>query len=143
MKKTVWVAMVVLVLSALLLAACGGGGDSTQIQRQDPPAEFANMTNPFEGDQAAAQEGQALYASNCASCHGDSGNGDGPAAGSLNPPPANLHQTVDQTNAQYQYWVISQGGSAAGLSSAMPAFQGALGEEDIWRIVTFIETNFQ
>lgn len=35
-------------------------------------------------------EGRALYAANCAQCHGAAGRGDGPWAGSYAPPPADL-----------------------------------------------------
>ena len=34
---------------------------------------------------------ETLYSHNCASCHGVTGHGDGVAAASLNPPPANFH----------------------------------------------------
>lgn len=34
--------------------------------------------------------GKELYAVNCSSCHGRTGNGDGPAAATMNPPPRNF-----------------------------------------------------
>ncbi|HEX8795824.1 MAG TPA: FTR1 family protein [Polyangiaceae bacterium] len=37
------------------------------------------------------KQGSALYAENCASCHGASGRGDGPAAAALKPRPADFH----------------------------------------------------
>jgi mono/diheme cytochrome c family protein len=39
----------------------------------------------------AAASGEALYAANCAACHGDTGRGDGPAAFLLYPKPRNFH----------------------------------------------------
>jgi mono/diheme cytochrome c family protein len=47
---------------------------------------------------------------------------------------------VKETTPAYLHWVIAEGGAAAGLSSAMPAFKGALSDEDIWRVVTHIQT---
>jgi mono/diheme cytochrome c family protein len=40
--------------------------------------------------QASSPSGAALYKRHCASCHGVSGHGDGPAAAALNPPPNDL-----------------------------------------------------
>lgn len=37
-----------------------------------------------------AQDGKALYAQNCAACHGPSGAGDGPMARAMARPPQNL-----------------------------------------------------
>lgn len=37
-----------------------------------------------------AQEGAALFAANCAQCHGTGGKGDGPWAVGMRPPPADL-----------------------------------------------------
>ncbi len=37
-------------------------------------------------------EGRVIYMKNCAQCHGATGKGDGPWAGSYDPPPADLTQ---------------------------------------------------
>ncbi len=37
------------------------------------------------------ENGKKLFKTNCASCHGDEGKGDGLAAAALNPPPRNFH----------------------------------------------------
>ncbi len=141
MKRTVWVAMIILVISAVLLSACGGGGGSAT-ERQDPPAEYAGIANPFEGDADAATQGQQLFTSNCASCHGNEAAGDGAAGASLDPKPANLQATAKETDPAYQHWVIAKGGTAAGLSPSMPAYEGILTDEDIWRIVTYLEGTY-
>jgi mono/diheme cytochrome c family protein len=44
-------------------------------------------TRPTE---VVAVEGRDLFLRYCASCHGDGGKGDGPAAAALQPPPADL-----------------------------------------------------
>jgi mono/diheme cytochrome c family protein len=144
MKKRSWV-LIVVVLSVLLLAACGGGGDSdndSDKQRQSPPADYAGVTNPFEGQADAAAQGKELFATNCATCHGDNAAGDGAAGQALDPKPANLQQTAKETDPTYTHWVISEGGAAAGLSSSMVAYKGILTDEQIWQIVTFLEETY-
>ena len=118
MKKSFWILLIALTLGALVLSACGGGGGGGATQRQDPPAEYASMTNPFEGQADAVAAGKDLFITNCASCHGDSAKGDGPAAAALDPAPANLQDTTSQTTPAYEHWVITKGGAAAGLTRA-------------------------
>lgn len=142
MRKTAWVSLLVLVLAAVVLSACGGGAAPAR-ERQSPPADYASLTNPFEGQADAASAGQALYTTNCASCHGDDAAGNGPAGASLDPKPANLQATAKETSPAYQHWVLSEGGAAAGMSASMPAFKGALSDEDIWKIVTYIDVTYK
>ncbi len=40
-------------------------------------------------------EGRALFAENCVQCHGTSGKGNGPWAGSFDPPPADLTRLTE------------------------------------------------
>jgi len=42
------------------------------------------------GSEPTASTGAVLYRQYCASCHGTTGHGDGPASGALTPPPTNL-----------------------------------------------------
>ena len=146
MRKTVLSAIGVLVIASVLLAACGGGGGGggggSSIQRQQPPAEYANAANPYEGSQDAVTNGKTLFETNCSACHGVEGKGDGAAASSMNPKPANLQTTAKDTTPQYVHWVVTVGGAGSGLNASMPGFKGVLPEEDIWRIATFLETTY-
>lgn len=79
--------------------------------------------------------GAALYAAQCASCHGVAGGGDGPLAASLEPKPIAF---TDGDRAQSRslmalYQVISQG--VAGTS--MASF-GQLSENERWDLAFFI-----
>lgn len=148
MKKTVWIAITILVLASMALAACGGGGGgssssgSSGLKRNPVPSDYASMKNPFEGNQDAVAAGKQVFTTNCETCHGADAKGDGPAGASLTPKPANLQLTVKETDAAYMHWVISEGGAAAGLSSAMPAFKAVLSDEDIWRVDTYLRTTY-
>ncbi|GJG89603.1 hypothetical protein tb265_47840 [Gemmatimonadetes bacterium T265] len=94
------------------------------------PNTLANtIRNPYEGDSAAAREGGALYQQmNCADCHGyDLKGGMGP-------------------NLRDRYW--RYGGSPAeiyktlweGRPQGMPAWGRALPPEQLWKLVTYIES---
>ena len=52
-----------------------------------PPVDIFAYENP---SQEIIETGKQLYSSNCASCHGENGAGDGPAGSTLNPPPRNF-----------------------------------------------------
>jgi mono/diheme cytochrome c family protein len=64
----------------------------------DIPFQTASVLPPVDVMQVAAptdemvQKGAALYRSNCSSCHGETGLGDGPAGVMLNPRPRNFHE---------------------------------------------------
>lgn len=89
-----------------------------------------------------AENGMVLYENNCASCHGKSGKGNGPAAVSLRPPPRNLtDQAYVQTlSDEYLYKVITDGGSSVGKSALMPAWGTMFNQEEIVDIISYIRT---
>jgi mono/diheme cytochrome c family protein len=52
-------------------------------------------------DTVADASGRDMYLRYCASCHGAEGRGDGPLAGSLAKPPADLTQLAKKNGGQY------------------------------------------
>jgi high-affinity iron transporter len=122
----------VLVLSAVLLAACGGGAEETAIAAV--PAEYAGATNPLGADAVAA--GAEVFKTNCESCHGPQGHGDGPAGAALDPAPKNLPEIAAQVGDDYLYWRVNAGKEG----TAMVAWKGILTDEQIWQTVAFIRT---
>jgi mono/diheme cytochrome c family protein len=68
--------------------------------------------------------GGALFRKNCVPCHGSSGDGKGPAAITLAPPPANFRQI--QPDADYIQIVLREGIPGTG----MPVWAGQLSESD-------------
>jgi mono/diheme cytochrome c family protein len=52
-------------------------------------------------DRSADASGRDTYLRYCASCHGPEGRGDGPLAGSLTPPPADLTQLAKKNGGDY------------------------------------------
>ena len=142
MKRSVLLVLSLLMVFSVLLAACGGGGQAggSTKTRSAVPAEFANKTNPHAGDASAAAAGKDLYQINCASCHGDTGKGDGPASASLEPKPYNLANAVVETSEGYLYYRIAEGGMMSPYNSSMPAWKAVLNEDQIWQVVTHMQT---
>jgi mono/diheme cytochrome c family protein len=133
----------------LLLVACGakseagapgpgmGPGDNGMMSHHHAavPVEYAGLTNPVPPDSASLERGANLYATNCASCHGDGGMGDGPAASALDPAPAPVALSSQMLADDYLFWRISEGGASLGTS--MPAWK-TLDEEDRWDIINYM-----
>lgn len=91
---------------------------------------------------ADIQEGKRLYRENCAPCHGESGKGDGLGARSLPVRPAD-HTDAGAMKSRSDAFlrdVIARGGSAMGLSSFMPAWQGVFKETEITDLVGYIRS---
>lgn len=132
----IWIA---LVLGTLLLAggACGRGGESAREQAAVPtrtgsaqpaaPTEAApapeGATRGEAGGAALIAKGRQMYEQRCVTCHGEEGNGKGPAGAGLQPPPRNFTDRAWQaaTSDERIHQVISYGGAAVGLSPIMPA----------------------
>ena len=106
----------------------------------DPPETFADLINPFAGDQGAALEGDILYQANCSSCHGFTGEGDGTASAGLEPKPQNLAERQSELSDAYLFWRISDGGLIEPFNSLMPGWRGLLSEEQIWQVITYLRT---
>ena len=86
--------------------------------------------------QGSAEAGQQPYQQQCASCHGNSGQGDGPAARAFNPPPASLLR--EELSAEHLFKVTRDGGMAHGLAPTMPAFNRSLNEQQIHDVVAYL-----
>lgn len=88
-------------------------------------------------DYPLISEGQKIFAQNCASCHGNSGLGDGPAGQALDPKPANFHESTRQlASSPFQYFnTIRLGVPGTG----MPPF-AALSDKEIWSLAFFVKS---
>jgi mono/diheme cytochrome c family protein len=98
----------------------------------------AVLLNPFAADLAAIDAGAQIYAGNCASCHGDGGRGDGPAAAQLQPPPADL--TTHLAPGKHSEGEIFRWIRDGVPGSAMPAFGEIISEENRWRLISYLRT---
>jgi len=98
-----------------------------------------------------AAKGKVLFETNCASCHGTSGKGDGPVGAALQPPPR------DFTKAEFKFdankdgkpgedadlmLVITNGAAAYGGSPLMAPW-GHLPEQDRLDLIAYVRTFHQ
>ena len=98
------------------------------------PAKAVHRQNPIPATKESLVRGRSIYMSHCATCHGATGQGNGPAGRLLRSPPANLTVTKNyHTEGELAYWIAVGRG-------AMPAWEDILGETQIWEAVNFLKS---
>ena len=91
---------------------------------------------------ASVAEGAALYPGHCAGCHGATGHGDGPAAGGLAVPPADLTAGHLWAHGDGElFWWLTHGIAAPRGGLAMPGFAGVLTEDQRWALIDWMRAN--
>jgi mono/diheme cytochrome c family protein len=101
------------------------------------PEEAAAVPNPISDTEDSVESGGAIFATNCAVCHGAEGRGDGPSAESLETKPADLTEGhVQELSDGSLFYIVSHGKP----ETPMPAWEGVLEEEDRWNVVNFLRT---
>jgi len=120
----------VAVAAIVLVVSAGAAVVSAQGPWVAPPEAKATK-NPVKG----VGNAKKAVETNCVSCHGPGGKGDGPAAAAL-PPPKPANWTSDGVQKQTDgeiFWKMSNG------RGAMPPWKH-LPENERWEIVNYIRT---
>lgn len=94
--------------------------------------------------EGAAVGGRETYEFRCAACHGERGQGDGPAAGILATPPADF--TSDTLIAARDFeglFARIRDGGAGVHGSSMPPWGVMMSDDEIWDLVAYISATFQ
>lgn len=101
------------------------------------PAFAADAPFELKGD---AVKGEAQYKTLCVSCHGEKGDGIGPAGAAITPKPTNFTDAVnaERLTDEYVYKMVKLGGQANGKSPMMVAWSGALNEQQIRDVSAFV-----
>lgn len=124
--------------SAILAGAALALGVLLLLQARVDPADAERDDVALAAvDEEALVRGEAVYQANCASCHGAGGQGDGPAATGLNPPPADLTSPLHRSHRpeDLAHWV------ANGVpGSAMPPFGDTLSDAEIADVVAYVQS---
>ena len=90
--------------------------------------------DPFPVSPPTLARGAALYAGQCAMCHGRAGAGDGVAGRGLTPPPANLRRRAPILSPLDLFRTVSVGVPGTG----MRGYESALSLEDRWAVTTYV-----
>ena len=105
------------------------------------PTSF--FTSPTEFAATAIAHGAKLFLTDCATCHGSEGRGDGPAARTLPTAPADL--TAEHLWAHSDgelFWYISHGIEMPdGGGMSMPGFGGSLSNEARWDLIDYLRAH--
>lgn len=106
-----------IVLASGLFLPAGCGGSDNGSQGREKAAGGVTIT---PADREAAR---VKFETLCATCHGKTGAGDGPASAGLNPKPRNFQDPEWQRSVTDKHieTIIVKGGAAVGKSPAMPS----------------------
>jgi mono/diheme cytochrome c family protein len=100
--------------------------------------DAAKMKNPVAASPASIAAGKKLYDSQCASCHGATGKGDGKAGALLKPTPSDLTDAEwrhGQTEGEI-FAIIRDGSQPTG----MRAYGSRIPANDIWNLVNYVRS---
>ena len=123
-------ALVVAVSLVLALAPSGAGAQTPWTA----PEPEKNKKGPVAAGPKAVEQGKKVMQVNCAGCHGNTGEGNGPAAIALSPKPADWtsKKVQDETDGEI-FWKITSG------RGPMPSWRH-LPEADRWALVQYIRS---
>ena len=109
---------------------------------------LAALLIPSASQAGDAAAGKTSFITNCASCHGETGKGDGPVGAALQPPPRDFSQGDFKfdTNGDGKPGtdedlknVIKNGGAAYGGSPLMAPWP-TLSDDDVANLIAYIHT---
>ena len=121
--------------------AAEGAGD----EGEEGAGEEAGDGTADAGEEAAPEFDVAKsYNLTCGTCHGEAGDGNGPAGAALNPKPRDFTDAAwwddEKTTDEHVAKVIKEGGPAVGLSPLMAPWGGQYDDEQIAAMVEHLKT---
>jgi mono/diheme cytochrome c family protein len=131
-KKTT----MVVTLFLLLALTCVVSNSDGQARKPWPvPAAATAIKSPLTINASVIADAKKTYTTFCTPCHGNSGKGDGMAAASLNPKPADHTSALVQSESDGSlFWKMSEG------RNPMPSYKQILNDNQRWELVAYIRT---
>ncbi|HET7619540.1 MAG TPA: c-type cytochrome [Vicinamibacterales bacterium] len=102
------------------------------------PEGASEEANPLRNDASAVETGRQLFRQKCQRCHGPGGLGDGPDADPDHQDDMNLTR-ADRAEANPDGVVFYKAWNGRSKPK-MPAFRDDLTKEQVWAIVTYVQT---
>src|SRR5207249_17708 len=137
-----WLTLDVMKSFAPLVAVCLALGPQVAARQHDEAAhrhlEAGQVANAVPSTPKSIADGSNVYIRSCASCHGKTGQGDGPAAKQLTPSPSNLvdsewkHGTSDA-----EIFTVIRNGVP---KTAMKGFASKMTEHEIWDVINYLRS---
>jgi len=117
-----------------LCLSCGGDDktDDSNSGTNDTAADTAGDNAADSKPTVDIAKGKAVYMTACVSCHGETGKGDGIAAGALTVKPRDMSDSAWQESVDDAYIakVFMEGGAAVGKSPLMAAFAALIPDDE-------------
>ena len=98
----------------------------------------AKAVNESFYTRADVSHGKAMFAANCAVCHGEQGRGDGPASHAMAVKPDDIYKELTNPFGFKAELIDSVLSGDNGQDGTMPAFRGVLTEQDIVDIFGYV-----
>ena len=118
------------------LSSFTGNNHSVSVHGQErwiAPSWADTLKSPYHDEPLTLANGEELFGLYCASCHGESGYGDGAAGGALGQKPANFHDSLVKKQSDGSlFWKLSNG------KGNMPPFQNVFTAEQRWQLVAYL-----
>lgn len=135
-RSALYLALVVALLAGLVVVAAGCPQQAADDQAADqtteePKTEEPEAPTPPE-QKPSAVRGKAVYEANCQTCHGENGDGKGPAAEGLDKAPADFTDVefIRREKPDEFFNIVTNG------RAPMPAF-GSLSEQERWDAIFY------
>ncbi len=105
--------------------------------------EVIGNASPIPATAESLAIGQQIFVTNCTTCHGTTGEGDGPTVPTLVVPPPRLGDHVPFHSSGTIFLWISNGIPLDVEVKNMPAFGEVLTEDERWHVVNFLKETFR